>query len=124
MTRPANDGDERTVTRIGIHPSLSAEELSDVSDGEMQDEASLVSSTASEAVPLVRHRMHTRELAIEDIDAPIAKYPAMISLKGVTNFSMELEATRLLVAQRLSEMLLAAGPNLYLTERVHSSSNT
>ncbi len=124
VTRPADDGDERTVTRIRTHPSLSAEELSDVSDTEIRDEASLVASTASKAIPLVRHRTYTRELAVEDIDAPIAKYPAMISLKGVTSFSVELEARRQLVAQRLSEMPLAAGPNLYLTEHVHSSSNT
>ena len=104
VTRPADDGDERTVMRIRTHPSLSAEELSDVSDTEMRDAASLVASTASETIPLVRHRTHTRELAVEDIDAPIAKYPAMISLKGVTIFSMELEARRQLVAHRLSEI--------------------
>ena len=57
----------------------------DVSDTEMQEGISLVASTVSETLLLMGHRPQTRDLAIADFDAPIAKYPAAICLKGAKN---------------------------------------
>ncbi len=88
-------------------------------DQEMEDDAATVATEAtstSEGLPLAALVGTTRRQRVEEIDAPIARHSAKVSLRGATDFAFEIEARRALVVHRLSQLPNAVSASSYLTE--------
>ena len=61
-----------------------------------------------------------RTLQIEEIDAPIVKYSAKMTLRGVTDFNREVEARWVLIAQQRAQLPNAVGGSS-LTEHTYNT---
>ncbi len=98
-----------------------------VIDQEMHDDTATVAAeatSASEGLPLAALVGTTRRQRVEEIDAPIARHSANVSLRDATDFAFEIEARRALVVHRLSQLPNAVGASSYLTEHTHNTAQS
>ncbi len=124
------DGDAQTINQQLADPAALQADVDAaplIIDQEMQDETSTVATEAtgtSEGLPLAALVGTTRRQRVEEVDAPIARHSAKVSLRGATDFAFEIEARRALVAHRLSQLPNAVGASSYLTEHTHNTAQS
>ena len=96
-------------------------------DQDMQDDIAAVmteATSASEGLPLATLVRPARTLQIEEVDAPIAKHSEKVTLRGVTEFSLEVEARRGLITQRLGQSPNTVRASSYLTEHAYNTAQS